>query len=64
MGANSRLGAYSNKYGIYLSIYLETLTTKKLRAGRQTHATNSQEYPLGRKVNDFIVNEAYRDGGL
>ena len=36
----------------------------RLRAGRHTHATNSQEYPPGRKVNDFIVNQAYRDGGL
>ena len=35
-----------------------------LRAGRHTHATNSQEYPPERKVNDFIVNQAYRDGGL
>ena len=37
---------------------------QRLRAGRHTHATNSQEYPPGRKVNDFIVNQAYRDGGL
>ena len=73
-----RMGAYSrwalirgwalipiNTVSIYLSIYLSrNAYNDRLRAGRHTHATNTQEYPLGRKVNDFIVNEAYRDGGL